>query len=200
MIIAAYAARNWCWSMRSRSIKDADAALDEADFPPREGVDGIEPEPSKSAIKREHHALQELAEHLVRLPRRELESLALDAKTWEAIDETARIKDKRALGRHYKRIANCLAGTNPQPLQALLAEREQVARAASALHHQVERWRERLIGEGDVALADFLLDYPSVERQPLRALIRVAARDAERGRSDGPRKLFRYLRDLIQPR
>lgn len=160
--------------------------------------DGIEDGPSKSAVKREHHALQELAEQLLRLPRAELERLALDAKTWEAIDETARIKDKRALARHYKRIANCLARLDQEPLKALLAKRDQAERVATATHHQLERWRERLIAEGDAALGEFVTEYPQAERQPLRALIRVAQRDAERGRPDGPRKLFRYLRELVQ--
>ncbi|MBK1649721.1 hypothetical protein CKO36_14220 [Rhabdochromatium marinum] len=153
--------------------------------------------PSKSSIKREHLALQALAEQLLSLPRAELERLALDAKTWEAIDETARIKDKRALARHYKRIANCLARLDQEPLKALLARREQAERAASARHHQLERWRERLITEGDAALEDFLTQYPEAERQPLRALIRVARRDTEQHRPEGPRKLFRHLRTLM---
>ncbi|WPL11393.1 MULTISPECIES: ribosome biogenesis factor YjgA [Thiorhodovibrio] len=154
--------------------------------------------PSKSAIKREHRALQDLAEQLLHLPRAELETLELDAKTWEAIDETARIKDKRALARHYKRIANCLARLDQEPLKALLDKREQAERAAKARHHQLERWRERLIAEGDAALGEFLTQHPHAERQPLRALIRSAQRDAERGKPDGPRKLFRYLRDSVQ--
>jgi ribosome-associated protein len=154
--------------------------------------------PSKSAVKREHLALQELAQALLTVPRAELERLALDAKTWEAIDETARIKDRRALARHYKRIAKCLARLDPEPLKALLDRREQAERAATARHHQLERWRERLISEGDGALAQFLTQYPEAERQPLRTLIRAAQRDSERGRPEGPRKLFRHLRDLIQ--
>ncbi|WP_328983631.1 ribosome biogenesis factor YjgA [Thiorhodovibrio winogradskyi] len=160
--------------------------------------DDSEDGPSKSAVKREHHGLQELAKQLLSLPRAELEQLALDAKTWEAINETSRIKDKRALARHYKRIANCLARLDQEPLKALLAKREQVERAENAMHHQLERWRERLIAEGDTALGEFVVDYPQAERQPLRALIRVAQRDAERGRPDGPRKLFRYLRELVR--
>ena len=142
--------------------------------------------------------MQTLAEELLGLPRAELQTLDLDARAWAAIEETARIKDKRALARHYKRIANCLSRIDQAPLQALLARRETAERAATARHHLIERWRERLISEGDGALADFLAHYPGVERQPLRALVRVAQRDAEQGRADGPRKLFRYLRDWLE--
>ncbi|MBP8290772.1 MAG: DUF615 domain-containing protein, partial [Chromatiaceae bacterium] len=65
--------------------------------------------PSKSQVKRDHHAFQDLAKRLLSLPRSELERLELSAATWAAIEETARIKDIRVLGRHYKRIANLLA-------------------------------------------------------------------------------------------
>lgn len=144
--------------------------------------------------------MQDLARQLLGLPRSELDDLDLDAKTWEAIEETSRIKDKRALARHYKRIANCLARQDQEPLKALLAKREQAERQATAVHHQLERWRERLMTEGDSALGEFLELCPSAERQPLRALIRSAARDAERGKPEGPRKLFRHLRGLMAER
>jgi ribosome-associated protein len=163
------------------------------------GVDA-EPDrgPSKSQVKRELHALQALAEQLTRLPRADVAGLGLGEATWVAIDETARIKDQRALRRHFKRIANCLARENTEPLQALLAAREQHAREAASRHHALERWRTRLIDEGDQALTEFLDAYPRTDRQQLRQLVRAAQRDSERGRPDAPRKLFRLLRELIE--
>ncbi|WP_462320308.1 ribosome biogenesis factor YjgA [Halochromatium sp.] len=156
-----------------------------------------ESRPSRSQIKREHLALQSLAEQLLTLPRQQLEGLSLSEATWVAIDETARIKDQRALRRHYKRIANCLARENTEPLQALLAQREAQARAASARQHQVERWRERLIEEGDEALGELIGAYPEIDRQQLRSLVRAAQRDTERGRPEAPRRLFRHLRAVL---
>jgi ribosome-associated protein len=154
-------------------------------------------EPSKSARKRERLALQDLAQEMLSLPRSQLEGLALGADTWVAIDETARIKDKRAMRRHIKRIANCLARENTEPLQGLVDAREEQARAAAAMHHQVERWRERLIEEGDGALTEFLDAHPDADRQELRTLMRSAQRDAARGKPDAPRKLFRHLRGVM---
>lgn len=153
--------------------------------------------PSKSQIKRDKLALQALAERLALMPRRELERLNLSAATWIAIDETPRIKDQRARGRHWKRIANLLEREDMDAVHTLMddsgaREREQIAQ-----HHAIERWRERLMNEGDVALAEFIAQYPQVERQPLRTLIRAAQRDAERGKPDAPRKLFRLLRETL---
>lgn len=153
--------------------------------------------PSRSQIKREHLALQALAEQLLELPRRLLEELSFSELTWVAINETARIKDQRALRRHYKRIANCLARENTEPLQALLAQHEAQARAATARQHELERWRERLIDEGDEALAELITAYPEVDRQQLRSQVRAAQRDRERGRPEAPRRLFRQLRLLL---
>jgi ribosome-associated protein len=54
-----------------------------------------------------------------------------------------------------------------------------------------------LLNEGDGALSDLIQTYPTVDRQQLRSLVRAAKKDAERGRSDAPRRLFRYLRELL---
>ncbi|MBK5940816.1 ribosome biogenesis factor YjgA [Halochromatium roseum] len=176
-------------SSRTRAATDAlDPDLD---------LDTDDKKPSRSQIKREHLALQSLAEQLLTLPRRLLEELSFSELTWVAINETARIKDQRALRRHYKRIANCLARENTEPLQALLEQREAQARAATARQHEVERWRQRLIEEGDAALAELISAYPEVDRQQLRSLVRAAQRDAVRGRAEAPRRLFRQLRSLL---
>lgn len=153
--------------------------------------------PSKSQLKREKQALQALAERMVGMPRAELERLNLSQATWAAIDETPRIKDVRARGRHYKRIANLLEREDMHAVHALVDQAEARGRAATARHHALERWRERLIAQGDDALSAFIDEHPQTDRQQLRALVRAAQRDAERGRPEAPRKLFRFLRDLI---
>jgi ribosome-associated protein len=162
---------------------------------PGEEWDALPEGPSKSQVKREHHALHALAERLTGMPRAQLERLKLSPATWAAIDETARIKDVRALGRHYKRIANLLAREDMHAVHALMDETQERERADTAHHHQLERWRERLIAEGDAALSEFLDEHPDTDRQQLRTLVRAAKRDTERGRPEAPRKLFRFLRE-----
>ena len=154
--------------------------------------------PSKSQVKRELNALQELAERLVSLPRNELERLNLNEATWAAIDETPRIKDLRARRRHFKRIAKLLAKADMEAVSALMHEKDELARQSAARHHRLERWRERLIEEGDGALSEFLAQYPESDRQRLRALIRAAQRGREKGRPDAARRLFRALREEVE--
>jgi ribosome-associated protein len=153
--------------------------------------------PSKSQIKRDKLALQALAERMASMPRSELERLNLSEATWVALDETPRIKDLRARKRHWKRIANLLERENMDAVHALMDGAEERERAATAHHHALERWRERLIAEGDGAVTEFIAECPEVDRQQLRALVRAAQRDVERGKPDAPRKLFRFVRDAM---
>ncbi len=141
--------------------------------------------------------MQQLAARLTTLPRAELLRLRLSEATWAALDETPRIKDVRARGRHYKRIANLLARDDMHAVTALMDEAESRERAERARHHGLERWRERLVGEGDAAVGDFLDDYPQTDRQQLRTLVRAACRDAGRGRPEAARRLFRFLREAV---
>ena len=160
--------------------------------------DSLPQGPSKSQIKRDKLALQALAERMAGMPRHELERLNLSEATWVALDETPRIKDPRARGRHWKRIANLLEREDMEAVHALMDGAEERERAATARHHALERWRERLIAEGDPAVAEFIEQCPDVDRQQLRALVRAAQRDSERGKPDAPRKLFRFLREASE--
>jgi ribosome-associated protein len=66
-------------------------------------------------------------------------------------------------------------------------------------HHIVERWRDRLIAEGNEALTELLDEQPHADRQLLRQLLRNAQKEAE---ADKPprssRLLYRYLKEIFQ--
>ncbi len=132
------------------------------------------------------------------MPLVKLKRLRFSAVTWAAIEETARIKDIRARGRHYKRIANLLKREDMHAVYALMDQAQERERADAGRHHRLERWRKRLIGEGDTALSDFLDEYPDADRQQLPTLVRAAKRDTERGRPEAPRKLFLFLRGVVE--
>lgn len=159
--------------------------------------DETERPPSRSQRKRESHAVQDAARRLLALSPSELAALSLGPATLAAVAETARIKDRRAMPRHVKRVANLLEREDLGAIEALLASRQAMDQAATARHHRVERWRDRLLAEGDVALAELLDVCPGVDRQALRQLVRSAQRDREMGRPEGPRKLFRALRTAL---
>ncbi|MBK1722772.1 ribosome biogenesis factor YjgA [Thiocystis violacea] len=160
--------------------------------------DSLPDGPSKSQVKRDKHALQALAERMAGMPRHELERLNLSEPTWVAIEETPRIKDLRARKRHWKRIANLLEREDMHAVHALVDQAEVREHEETARHHALERWRERMITEGDAAVTEFIDACPSIDRQQLRALVRAAQKDTERGKPDAPRKLFRFLREAME--
>ncbi|MBS0461458.1 MAG: DUF615 domain-containing protein [Proteobacteria bacterium] len=64
--------------------------------------------------------------------------------------------------------------------------------------HRIEHWRERLLADGDTALAEFITEHPTADRQHLRQLARNA--HAERLHNKPPhaqRELFRELREVM---
>ena len=62
----------------------------------------------------------------------------------------------------------------------------------------IESWRERLITEDNVALTEFLAQYPCDNVQHLRHLIRKAKMDANNEKQTGASTvLFRFIRELI---
>lgn len=87
--------------------------------------------------------------------------------------------------------------TTLNALRDALDANSDTARREVAAIHRVERWRERLLAESDVALAELLEAYPAADRQQLRQLVRNAI--SERAKNKPPRayrELFQVLREL----
>ncbi|HEX5340623.1 MAG TPA: ribosome biogenesis factor YjgA [Gammaproteobacteria bacterium] len=152
---------------------------------------------SRSQLKREVDALQRLGEELVTLPENQLAALPLPDTLRDAVEFARRITSHGALKRQRQYIGKLMRGIDPAPIRARLDEFRNTSRLAKARFQQTERWRDRLIAEGDIALAEFLDQYPAADRQQLRQLVRAAARETASGQPPRhARTLFRYLQSL----
>lgn len=151
---------------------------------------------SKSAAKRAHRALQDLGVALMQLSPALLERIPLEPLAREAV-EFGRGLSKGARARHVRRLGNLLATSDLEAVRDALERATGASRAETARQHRVERWRERLVEEGDEAIGELLGFYPEAQTQALRAFVRGVRRERER---DAPprqyRELFRYLRQL----
>lgn len=159
---------------------------------------GDEFAPSKSALKREMTARQQLGEALCELSPRELAKMPIeDEDLLAAIEESGRIRHHSALRRHRQYIGKLMRRIDPQPLQAALDSLHQERRDEALAFQALEELRDRLLRDGDRALAGVIERYPRADRQQLRQLVREAQRER---RADKPpaasRRLFRYLREL----
>lgn len=154
-------------------------------------------EPSKSQIKREMLALQQLGERLSSLSPGVLARMPLSNPLQEALEEGGRIKSLNALRRHYRRLGKLLRNEDLEAINRVIGEIDNRHQADVNRFHALERWRERLLDEQNEAFGEFMQAYPDADRQRLRRLLQDARRERERG---GPpssyRKLFKYLREV----
>lgn len=156
----------------------------------------LEP-PSKSQRKRDAKALRQLGVELVELTRNQLDAIQMPDDLRDAVELARRIREKSGRKRQLQFIGKLLRQIDAEPLQQQLDALRLQDREATARLHRLEHWRDRLIDEGDDALAEFLNTYPDADRQHLRQLSRNARQ--ERDRQQAPksaRLLFRYLREL----
>ena len=167
------------------------------DNQPEEHLDH-ESGPSKSALKREMTARQELGEALCALSPTELARIPIDDDDLlTAIRDAARIKHHSALRRHRQYIGKLMRRIDPEPIQKALSVLHQEKRGDAQAFKGLENLRDSLIRDGDTALAAVIDSYPDADRQQLRQLVREAQREQKAGKPPAAsRRLFRYLREL----
>ena len=153
--------------------------------------------PSKSQRKRDAKALQDLGARLIALSDDQLQRLQLPADLYEAVRLAQRIRERGGRKRQLLYVGKLLRDTDAEPIQDRVDALQLQHREAAAQFHRLERWRERLIEEGDGALEDFLREHPDADRQRLRQLIRNAQQERTKGATPkAARALFRYLREV----
>ena len=154
--------------------------------------------PSKSSRKRESNALQDLGEELMALSREQLTKLDLPEELFEAIRIGQSITAHGGLQRQRKFIGKLLRNLDAEPIRAGLVALKGESADLVRLQHQCERWRDRMLVEGDGVVNEFIGQHPQAERQKLRQWVRDAKGEHEAGRPPrAARLLFRYLRDLL---
>ncbi|WP_202845288.1 ribosome biogenesis factor YjgA [Luteimonas saliphila] len=157
--------------------------------------------PSRSQQRREALDVLALATQLAELEPGRLAKLPLPEHLQPHIAEARRITSHIARKRQLAFLAKQMRREDDEVLDAIrdaLDAGGEAAKQETALLHRVERWRERLLEDGDAALADLLDEFPQADRQQLRQLSRNAI--DERARNKPPRafrELFRLLRETL---
>ncbi|AUT58876.1 ribosome biogenesis factor YjgA [Paraburkholderia sp. SIMBA_049] len=150
--------------------------------------------PSKSQLKREMHALQELGVELVALPKDALKRMPMPESLDDAVRAARRITDHEGKRRQMQYVGKVMRGLLDEETAALreaLDKYKGVNKAETARLHWIERTREKLLAD-DAALTEFIRQHPAVDPQEGRTLIRNARREAQQGKPP------RYFRDLFQ--
>ena len=153
--------------------------------------------PSKSEVKRAMNDLQKIGESLVRLADSQLEQIPVPDNLLEAIKHAQSLKSHEAMRRQVQLIGKLMRQIDPEPIRSALKQLQFSQKKEVESFHELERWREELITQGDEALQRFCESYPEVDRQALRQVIRKAQHDRKVNKnSGGERALFHFLKDL----
>lgn len=159
-------------------------------------LDGFE-EKSKTQVKRELHALQELGERLTTLKPDVLDRLPLTDALRKALADAPKHTANIARKRHLQYIGKLMRDQDVDAILALVDQLDASTRQYNERFHALERWRDRLIAGNDETLEAFVTEYPETDRQHLRGLIRHAQHEAARNKPPAAsRKIFKYIREL----
>jgi ribosome-associated protein len=155
--------------------------------------------PNKTQIKKDMAALFALSEEMSELSAGQLKILELPELISKAVVEVSGMPHKGARKRLLKYIAGQLNKIDVEPILEKLSRIKNKSAHAVREHHIVERWRDRLIAEGNDALTELLDEQPHVDRQLLRQLLRNAQKEAEAGKPPkSSRLLYRQLKELFK--
>ena len=154
--------------------------------------------PSKSQLKRDAEALQNLGVRMSQLKPKQLVSLELDDVLVKAIEDYIKLPNSYAARkRHAQYIGKLMRSADSERIAQSLDALHEGSRKEKAREHMIEAARSALISRGDDALQEVLAIWPNADRQMLRQLSRSAIDEQKKALPPtSARKLFRYLRSL----
>jgi ribosome-associated protein len=152
--------------------------------------------PSKSQLKREMTALQDLGAELVALSKERLARIEMPERLRDALLDAQRFTKHEARRRQMQYIGKIMRDIDAAPLRAAMDEINGVSEAANIRQHRLERLRTQLM-EDEALFSEVARDFPGADIQHLRQLRRNALKEAEQGKPPRAyRELFRELREL----
>ncbi len=157
-------------------------------------------QPSRSEQKRRMLALQKIGEKLILLSQVQLEQIHLPEELYQAIIEARRLqKNRTAFKRQRQFIGRLMRQVDAETIEDALAGMEMQHNRESALFHQVEQWRDRLLSiQAGSALTELIDQYPRIDRPHLQQLLQKATREKQNSpEKRAQRELFAFLRKLI---
>ncbi|RUO26663.1 hypothetical protein CWE09_08175 [Aliidiomarina minuta] len=153
--------------------------------------------PNKSQLKREMNELQALGTQLVEISSGALQKMPIDDELMDAIKLARKIRNTReGYRRQLQLIGKLMRNRDSDAIKQALGGLQRSGEQENARFHALEKWRDRILAEGDDAIQAFILEYPAAERQKMRQLVRQAEKEAAQEKPPAAsRQLFKYLRE-----
>lgn len=155
--------------------------------------------PSKSELKRQMNALQELGEALVAEPRDRVKRVPMPEDVRDAILECQTITNHEGRRRQMQFVGKKMRTLDEAEvalIQKTIDGWKGASKADTAAMHALERRREKLLAD-DKALTVLLSENPELDVQHLRTLIRNARKEqAENKPPKAYREIFQILKQV----
>ena len=162
-----------------------------------ENIETIEPI-SKTKLKAEADAAQNIGKKLIDLSKDRLIKLALPEALLDAVLEAKRLTANGAIRRQLQYLGRLMRDIDSAPIVEQLQAWEGKNTQENARFHSMERWRDRLITE-PAALQEFLALHPQADIQQARTLIRNAQKELANNKPPkSSRELFKLIRELSE--
>jgi len=154
--------------------------------------------PSKSAVKREMIALQEIGESLTRLTDKQLANVPIeDERLVDAVRETHRISSNSARKRHMQYIGKLMRDIDVDAIVRALDAMYQKKKGNNDKFHELEKLRDSVLEQGLQGIEQVVAKWPNADRQQLRQLVLQHQREIKNNKPPAAsRKLFKHLREL----
>ncbi|WP_456415292.1 ribosome biogenesis factor YjgA [Thiolapillus sp.] len=158
--------------------------------------DGLAIRPNKTQLKRERARLQQLVVDIINLGEGERAKLGLDDQFLAGARRASAMKASSGRNREIKYLTKLLQKQDLESIGKWFDSRNSKHSEENRHFHALEKWRDRLVSQGDAALQQYLEAFPHTDRQQIRSLIRSAVREKDTGKPAGAgKKLFRILRE-----
>ena len=159
--------------------------------------------PSKTQLKREASALQDLGLALSELSDARLAPLQLPERLLDALLQLRHTRTHEGRRRQLQYVGKLMRDVpDDAPLREAVAEARLGSARDTLLLHEAERWRDALLTDDD-ALTRWLHEHADCDAQRLRTLVRAARREAtlppEKRNPRCQRELFQFIRPLLGP-
>lgn len=155
---------------------------------------------SKSELKREAQEFHQLGSEIAKMGKKQRERLPLNDDLKEAMVVADKISNKSdAYRRHLNYIAKTLrTAENIEEIKAIIDVMLNKNNQAEVMIKKIEQLRSDLIEQGDDLINETIEQYPALERQKMRQLVRNAAKEVKAEKpARGYKELFQYLKDAI---
>ncbi len=155
--------------------------------------------PSKSQVKRDMHALQDLGKQLLELSNEKLNKLNLNDNLLIAIKEAQRITAREGKRRQLQYIGKLMRFEDADAIRHQLDIWENGSKEQAKAMHRLEALRDLLMRD-DAALTLFFEEFNPADPQAFRTFVRSARKESQQNEQlpEGKEPSRKHFRQLFQ--